>query len=54
MSLISTAPISGRISAAWSALYRDVMNARAPQSETMYDSSPLVRRDEQAVYTSPA
>ena len=42
------------ISVAWSALYLDVMKTLASQSRRMYDSSPLVSRDDAAVYTAPA
>ena len=44
-----TPGVAATISAAWSALALDVMNTLASQSRTMYESSPLVRRDDAAV-----
>jgi hypothetical protein len=44
-----TPGVSATISAAWSALYFDVMKTLAWQSLRMYASSPLVSRDEHAV-----
>ena len=41
--------VSSTISAAWSALYFEVMKTFASESFRMYDSSPLVSRDDAAV-----
>ena len=46
--------VDGTIAAAWSARWCDMITTRAPQSSTMYASSPLVSRDDAAVYTAPA
>ena len=50
----STPGLPATISAAWSALYVEVMNTFAWQSSRMYSSSGLVSRLEHAVYTAPA
>ena len=46
MSRSSTTGVLATISAAWSALYCEVMKARASQSLMMYSSSPLCSRDD--------
>ena len=54
MRRVVTLGVDGTIAAACSARWCEVITTRAPQSSTMYASSPLVNRDDAAVYTAPA